>query len=82
MADVLVRDLDLDTVEKLKRRAERRGRSLQGELKALLEAAARELPTRQEAIARIVALRESLPVAVGDAVESVREDRESDDPYR
>ncbi len=82
MADVLVRGLDLDTIERLQLRAERHGRSLQGELKALLEAAARELPTQPEAIARITALRESLPIAAGDAVESVREDRKGDGLYR
>jgi plasmid stability protein len=36
----LVRDLDAATVERLKLRAQRHGRSLQGEVKAILQAAA------------------------------------------
>ena len=37
MAQVLVRGLDQEVVEKLKRRAAHNGRSLQAELKAILE---------------------------------------------
>ena len=45
MASVLVRDLDQAVVERLKARAEENGRSLQKELKAILEtAAARATP--------------------------------------
>ena len=40
MAQVLVRDLDPETLEHLKRRAKMHGRSLQGELKLILESAA------------------------------------------
>jgi len=40
MAQVLVRDLDDDTVDALKSRARRRSRSLQAELKEILEEAA------------------------------------------
>jgi antitoxin FitA len=40
MPQLLVRDVDAGTVERLKRRAQTRGRSLQGELKAILESAA------------------------------------------
>jgi plasmid stability protein len=38
--DILVRGLDAETVERLKARASRHGRSLQSELKALVERAA------------------------------------------
>jgi plasmid stability protein len=41
MPDVLVRDLDERTLELLKARARARGRSLQAELKAILEVTAR-----------------------------------------
>ncbi len=37
MAQILIRDLDEDTVRKLKRRAERAGRSLEAEVKKILE---------------------------------------------
>lgn len=40
MAQVLVRDLDPEVLERLKSRAKLHGRSLQGELKTILEAAA------------------------------------------
>lgn len=40
MAEVLVRDLDALVVEKLKARAAANGRSLQAELKAIIEAQA------------------------------------------
>lgn len=40
MAQVLVRDLDPETLEHLKNRAKLHGRSLQGELKMILESAA------------------------------------------
>lgn len=40
MAQVLVRDLDPAVLEHLKSRARRHGRSLQGELKVILESAA------------------------------------------
>ncbi len=37
MPQLLVRDLDTGTVERLKQRAQRHGRSLQGEVKAILQ---------------------------------------------
>ncbi len=40
MAQILVRNLNPDTVDRLKRRAEEDGRSLQSEAKAILEQAA------------------------------------------
>ena len=43
MSQILVRNLDEDVVERLKRRAKRDGRSLQSEVKSILEQAANEL---------------------------------------
>ena len=40
MAQILVRDLDRDTVSRLKAQARRHGRSLQGEIKVILIGAA------------------------------------------
>jgi plasmid stability protein len=48
MAEVLVRDLDASVVEKLKARAAANGRSLQAELKVILEAQAKQV-TKAEA---------------------------------
>ena len=54
MAQVLVRDLDAAVVERLKKRAADNGRSLQAELKAILEAQARQVT---KAAARALAAR-------------------------
>jgi antitoxin FitA len=50
MAQVLVRDLDESTVERLKERARQHGRSLQAEAKAILQEAA-AMFTMEEALA-------------------------------
>ena len=39
MSHLLIRDLDVGTIERLKLRAQRHGRSLQEEVKAILQAA-------------------------------------------
>jgi plasmid stability protein len=51
MAQVLVRDLKTDVVARLKARAKRNGRSLQAELKDVLQAAARQTPPDARALA-------------------------------
>jgi plasmid stability protein len=52
MAQLLVRDLDAAVVARLKEKARQNRRSLQGEVKAILEEAA-EHATREEALAMI-----------------------------
>jgi len=59
MAQVLVRDLDGAVVEKLKARAADHGRSLQAELKAILEAQARQV-TKAEARALAARIRQRI----------------------
>jgi plasmid stability protein len=56
MAEVLVRDLDALVVERLKARAAANGRSLQAELKAILEAQAKQV-TKAEARALAARIR-------------------------
>ena len=56
MAEVLVRDLDAAVVERLKARAAANGRSLQAELKAILEAQAKQV-TKAEARALAARIR-------------------------
>jgi plasmid stability protein len=46
MPSVLIRNLDDDTVERLKERARQNRRSLQGEAKSILESAVRPSKTR------------------------------------
>jgi plasmid stability protein len=74
MAQVLVRDLKDEVVARLKTRAKQRGRSLQADLKDILEQA-----SRQSAIdARTLALRIRRQLAGrrhGDSVRLLAEDR-------
>ena len=61
MAQVLVRDLDPAIVEKLKARAAAHGRSLQAELKAILEAQTSQA-TKTEARALAACIRQRIGV--------------------
>jgi plasmid stability protein len=73
MADVLIRGLDDDVLERLKRRAERAGRSLQSETKLILQrAAGRSL---DESLAVAARWRTKLGKRKSDSVKSVAEDR-------
>lgn len=76
MAQVLVRDLDPKTVAALKRRAARKGRSLQAELKEILETAARiELYDPDKELRHI---REMFKGRMfSDSAELIREDRDT-----
>jgi len=76
MASVLVRDLDPAVVERLKVRAEENGRSLQKELKTILETAAAQA-TWAEARAAAERVRQMLGGRqFSDSTELVREDRD------
>ena len=75
MPDVLVRDVDVEVLESLKDRASRQGRSLQAELLAILEQAARS----RMVDARILAARIRRSLGQGkshsDSAELLAEDR-------
>ena len=81
MPDLLVRNLEPETVDGLKARAKRRGRSLQAELRDILTDAAED--RRAKAIA---AMKEIQARFAGrrfsDSAELIREDRDNDEPYR
>lgn len=74
MSQVLVRDLDPDVLERLKRRAANGGRSLQAELKAILEQAARPPSDVLALAARI--RRKLVGKDHSDSAELVARDRE------
>jgi plasmid stability protein len=75
MAQVLVRDLDPTTLEHLKSRAKLHGRSLQGELKVILESAA--VLSMDEARRTSERWRERLAGRVtSDSGDLLREDRD------
>ncbi len=75
MPQILVRDLDAGTVERLKLRAQRHGRSLQGEVKAILQAAATFSMSEASSVAEGWQ-RELAGRAYTDSAEAIREDRE------
>lgn len=74
MSQVLVRDLDPDVLERLKKRAGSSGRSLQAELKAILEQAARPAGDVSALAARI--RRRLAGRAHSDSAELLARDRE------
>ncbi|TVQ77499.1 MAG: hypothetical protein EA380_07300 [Phycisphaeraceae bacterium] len=74
MADILLRGLTKWTVDRLKSRAKRHGRSLQSELRDIIEREARLL-TIDEALDRARDVRASLPASADDSLEMLREDR-------
>jgi plasmid stability protein len=75
MAQVLVRDLDSELVERLKNQARRHGRSLQGEAKAILEAAACYSMEEARQVARQLRQRHAGQMT-SDSADLIREDRE------
>ena len=78
MAQILVRGLDDALVARLKERAKLNHRSLQGEVKAILEEAA-PMATKAEALAivdRMAALLGKKGKTFSDSAELIREDRD------
>jgi antitoxin FitA len=76
MASVLVRHLNEDVMERLKKRAREHGRSLQSEVKTILEEA---VPDYERAWKRIERFRKRLQRsgrAFSDSAALIREDRD------
>jgi len=76
MAQILVRKLDKDVVERLKKRAKKQGRSLEAEARIVLEQAAK---VDYEAAARLAdEIRSRFKGRVfSDSADLIREDRDS-----
>ena len=74
MPDILVRGLNSQTVKRLKVRAARNGRSLQREVKVVLENAAP--PSIDEILEDARAWRKKLGRKFEDSTELIRQDRE------
>jgi hypothetical protein len=77
MGAILVRDIDQKTIERLKERARLNGRSLQQEVKALLERAADTLTMREARRLSERWTRRLSPRSFSDSARLIREDRES-----
>jgi len=76
MAQLLVRNIESKTIERLKSRAKQHKRSLQGEAKSILEEAA-QIMTMEEALKRARKIRKSFgDRKLSDSAELIREDRE------
>ncbi len=75
MAHLLVRDLDQGTIDRLKARAKRHRRSLQGEVKLILEETATRSVMDAQAIAEQVRARLA-GRGFSDSAELIREDRD------
>lgn len=76
MADVVVRDLDDDVVDRLKARAATERTSLEQKLRDVLTDAAK--PTRAEVLAEMQRIRAMTPQRLtSESVELIREDRDA-----
>jgi plasmid stability protein len=77
MSQILVRDLSPEVVDQLKRRAKANRRSLQAEVKEILEREARPARlSREEFLALMDRIRDQSPPQKSDSVQLIREDRE------
>ncbi len=78
MPQILIRDLDRKTVSSLKKRARRKGRSLQSEAKIILSNAAQEESKDLEAVIRKLERFRSRFKGrkFSDSAELIREDRD------
>jgi hypothetical protein len=74
MPDLLVRDIDPEVYERMKKAAESQGKSLAQTARETL--AEKFTPSRREAWARIDAFRESVGPVPGNSVEVIRKARE------
>ena len=77
MAQILIRNLDPSTVERLKVQAERNQRSLEAEVRFILDDAAAEFRrSRERALAVADQIRRRAGPQTSDSVDLLREDRE------
>jgi plasmid stability protein len=80
MPDLLVRNIDPEVYERMRKTADAEGKSLAQAARETL--AERYKPSRQEAWARAQRLRERIGPLEGDSTEFIREWRDNDEPHR
>ena len=78
MPDILVRDLAKDAIEELRADARRNGRSLQSEVKTILEAEAEARRKRRTFAQRAFELRTRIGPQRTDSTDLIRQDRETE----
>ena len=77
MAQILIRNLEPELVERLRHQAERNHRSLEAEVRVILEDAAQEFRrSRERALAIADQIRLRSGPQTSDSVDLIREDRE------
>jgi plasmid stability protein len=80
MADLLVRDIDPDVYERLRKTAKAQGKSLSQTVRDLL--AEKVKPSKEEIWAEIDRIRAMSAYSKVDSTDLIREDRDNDEPYR
>jgi plasmid stability protein len=80
VGQILVRNLDDALIERLKKKAQARGASLEQTLRQILAEAAK--PSRQEIADEARRIRERIGQVSGDSTALIREDRDNDEPCR
>jgi plasmid stability protein len=80
MPDLLVRNIEDDLYERMKRAAAAEGKSLAQAAREALERAFK--PSKEELWARADRIRASTRPSDIDSTQMIREDRDNDEPYR
>jgi hypothetical protein len=80
MADILVRNVDQQVAARLKRRAKAAGKSVSETAREALAAFVE--PSKAELIEEMRRIRAMSPYSPVDSTALIREDRDSDEPYR
>ena len=80
MSDILIRNLDEETVRRLKERAKAKGVSVNETAREAIAAYVK--PTREELVKELDRIRGMSPYSVVDSTDLIREDRDNDEPYR
>lgn len=80
MAQVLVRGLEQEVLERLKAKAKASGTSLEEFARRTLRRVAE--PSKEDIWAEIDRIRALTPKPLDDSTRLVREDRDNDEPYR
>ncbi len=80
MTDILIRNVDDDTVRRLKEKAAAKGKSVNEIAREALTAYVKRDKT--ELWAEIDRFRERIGPVSGDSTADIREDRDNDEPYR
>jgi len=76
MSQILVRNLSPETVERLKKRAKDNNRSLEAEVREILERSANVSSSLEEFYRTTAEIRAAAGTQTSDAVNLIREDRE------